>query len=215
MKDKAPHLKFVFHDAFHFDHNVWNEMFEDDEDFSNVIMDTHFYTAWLGAKDYVGKYCDEYRNSLSEASKIKYDVWVGEWSLATDVCALWLGGFNDNNTAYAYKCDWVECPYSYIPDKTIGVDFDRNADMLGPFGGNTLSTIQKGMCPTDSSHFSNEDVMTLGQCGTYVMDDLVQGMFMWTFRNELEPRWSYSESYAAGWIKRTNFPAADDSEFLQ
>ena len=35
---------------------------------------------------------------------IKYDVWVGEWSLATDVCALWLGGFNDANTDASREC---------------------------------------------------------------------------------------------------------------
>ena len=216
MKEKAPHLKFVFHDSFHFGAGDWNDMFDDDEDYSNVVMDTHFYTAWWGAQEYVGKYCDGYRNSLSGATDIKYDVWVGEWSLATDVCALWLGGFNDNNTPYAYECEWIDCPYSYIPDAELAVDFDRSADMLGPFGQNTLSTIQKGKCPRDSTHYPEADVMTLGQCATYVMDDLVQGMFMWTFRNELEPRWSYPESYDKGWIKRTDFPPETDSEeFLQ
>jgi len=173
MREKAPHLKFVFHDSFHFGADDWNDMFDDDEDFSNVIMDTHFYTAWWGAQPYIGKYCDGYRNSLSAANDIKYDVWVGEWSLATDVCALWLGGFNDNNTPYAYDCEWVDCPYSYIPDESLAVDFDRTADMLGPFGSNTLSTVQKGKCPRDSTHFSEADVKTLGQCATYVMDDLV------------------------------------------
>ena len=58
--------------------------------------------------------------------------------------------------------------------------------------------------------------MTLGQCATYVMDDLVQGMFMWTFRNELEERWSYPQSYDKGWIKRSSFPPQKDpEEFLQ
>jgi hypothetical protein len=30
--------------------------------------------------------------------EFKMEVWIGEWSLATDVCAMWLGGFNDGNT---------------------------------------------------------------------------------------------------------------------
>jgi hypothetical protein len=29
---------------------------------------------------------------------MNFEVWLGEWSLATDVCAFWLGGFNDANT---------------------------------------------------------------------------------------------------------------------
>ena len=131
----------MFHDAFHFGGNDWNDMFDDSEDFSNVVMDTHFYTAWWAARDPIGGYCDGYRDVLNIANDVKYDVWVGEWSLATDVCAMWLGGFNDNNTPYAFDCEWVDCPYSYIPDPTLAVDFDRTADMLGPFGSNTLSTI--------------------------------------------------------------------------
>jgi hypothetical protein len=32
--------------------------------------------------------CDEYETSISAiADSLKYPVWVGEWSLATDVCA--------------------------------------------------------------------------------------------------------------------------------
>merc|ERR1712151_1028155 len=215
MKEKAPHLKFVFHNAFHYDHETWNDMFNDDEDFSNVIMSHHFYTAWWGAQDNIGAYCDGYRNSLQESANIKYPVWVTEWALATDVCAMWLGGFNDNNSSIEYECDWVDCPHSYIEDPEIGVDFDRTAETLGPFGSNKLSTVQKGKCPTDSAHFSDNDVNTLGQCATWVMDDIVAGQFMWTFRNELEPRWSYPQSYDAGWIKRTHFPQTGEEEFLQ
>jgi len=190
-------------------------MFNDDEDFSNVILSTHFYTAWWGKQDGIGSYCDGYRNSLQESANLKYPVWLTEWALATDVCAMWLGGFNDNNSSIEYECDWVDCPHSYIEDPEIGVDFDRTADTLGPFGSNKLSTVQKGKCPTDSSHFSADDVNTLGQCATWVMDDIVAGQFMWTFRNELEPRWSYPQSYDAGWIKRTHFPQDGQAEFLQ
>ena len=43
-------------------------------------------------------YCDNYDKTISKAKDVKYEVWVGEWSLATDVCALWLGGFNDAGT---------------------------------------------------------------------------------------------------------------------
>jgi hypothetical protein len=64
---------------------------------------------------------------------MKYPVWVGEWSLATDVCAQWLGGFNDSNTAYQRTCAKVECPYSYMP-QPYAADFDRAAASLGPYG---------------------------------------------------------------------------------
>ena len=189
-------------------------MFNDDEDYSNVIMDHHFYQAWYNpGYDDMGQYCDNFREALGNADPIKYDVWIGEWALATDVCALWLGGFNDNNTPYAFECDWVECPKPYLPEH-LSPDFDRTAEMLGPYGSNTLSTIQNGKCPRDSAHFPEADIMRLGQCATYVMDDMVQGMFMWTFRNELEDKWNYITAFDKGWIKRTTFPPAN-TEFLQ
>ena len=214
MKKEAPHLKFVFHDAFHFDPETWNNMFADDEDYSNVIMDHHFYQAWYNpGYDDIGQYCDNYRDALGNSEPIKYDVWIGEWALATDVCALWLGGFNDNNTPYAFECEWIDCPKPYLPEH-LSPDFDRTAEMLGPYGSNTLSTIQNGKCPRDSAHFPEADIMRLGQCATYVMDDMVQGMFMWTFRNELEDKWNYITAFDKGWIKRTTFPPAN-TEFLQ
>ena len=104
-----------------------------------------------------------------EAEKIKYPVWNGEWSLATDACAFWLDGFNDykldgfNNGGVPKtdKCQWVECPKTYLPDD-VAVDMDRTAYMQGPFGSNYLSVAQYGMCPTDSSRWSDEDMLTNG-----------------------------------------------------
>ena len=96
-----PDVLFVFHDAFISDANTWNDTFPDD-DMENVVLDTHKYLAWNGRCEWIGKYCDDYGSMMRSDSiqNIKYPVWVGEWSLATDVCAHWLGGFNDSNTEY-------------------------------------------------------------------------------------------------------------------
>jgi hypothetical protein len=117
------------------------------------VLDTHFYTAWNSAQPNIGAYCDGYGNGLNVANDIKYDVWVGEWSLATDICAMWLGGFNDNNGAYVYQCDTVPCPISYLPEP-YNVDFDRFAETLGPYGSSP-QTVHYGNCSTDSSYFSD------------------------------------------------------------
>ena len=99
MKTINPNIIFVFHDAFNPWYD-WNSLFADD-DMENVIMDNHSYMAWWERKAYVGKYCDDYGAQIrGYAGHIKYPIWIGEWSLATDVCAFWLGGFNDSNTAY-------------------------------------------------------------------------------------------------------------------
>lgn len=119
LKKANPDIKFVFHDSFRGTAEIWNDLFDDD-DMENVIMDHHFYQAWYGRNDdgcpkggytdafgssTVGAtcldfYCADYTNANQDLTNIKYDVWIGEWSLATDTCALWLGGFNDGNTEY-------------------------------------------------------------------------------------------------------------------
>jgi hypothetical protein len=40
---------------------------------------------------------------MAYADQIKYPVWVGEWSLATDNAAMWLGGFNDQGDSHGGK----------------------------------------------------------------------------------------------------------------
>lgn len=54
----------------------------------------------------------------------------------------------------------------------------------------------------DSDYFSDDDVMKLGQCTMDAFNKHVEGQFMWTVRNELEPRWNYISSYDAGWINQ-------------
>ena len=203
MQEQAPHLKFVFHDSFHGDAGTWNDLFDDDYD--NVIMDTHRYFAWGGQHGDIGTYCDEYGRDIASLQEIKYDVWVGEWSLATDVCATWLGGFNDANTDATRTCQRVDCPYSYLA--TEGVDFDRTAESLGPYGANGAAltsdhaVIKSGKCAIDSDYYDDDQVMRLGQCSLDIFNGNVAGHFMWTLRNELEPRWEYLASYKKGWIK--------------
>ena len=208
MRDQYPELIFVFHDAFHYDSDYWNQLFDDD-DVDNVIMDTHQYVAWWSSQPYIGAYCDGYNSILQWAPNFKYPIWVGEWSLATDVCAMWLGGFNDNNTDYVHECEMVECPYSYLEEHAV--DFDRTDSNLGPWGSRP-QTVQNGMCQRDSTFYSEDDVMTLGQCLLYILNDHVAGHFLWTARNELEDRWNYITAYDKGWIKNT--PATEHASFI-
>lgn len=206
IQEKAPEVTFVFHNAFDYS-TSWNSMFADD-DHDKVVMDHHFYQAWGADKGTAQAYCDDYNYGLSAANDIKYDVWIGEWSLAIDTCAMWLGGFNDNNSDLVNECEMVDCPFTYMPEST-GTDFDRTVAELGPFGSNKRSIIKEGKCPKDSTAYDDADIKLIGQCAISAMDDMVQGNFLWTFRNELEDRWSYVHAYDKGWIN----PAA--AEFLQ
>ena len=168
-------------------------------------MDTHQYWAFFqNALDTPGKYCDYYGGMISNAKNFKYEVWVGEWSLATDACATWLGGFNDGNVdinEQGHKCVWVDCPKSYLPEE-YAVDFDRTASVLGPFGeGNPDNVnIHEGKCSTDSDFFTHSQVAEIGKCTLDIFDQYVGAQFLWTAHNEIEATWDYIRAWDLGWI---------------
>ena len=173
-------------------------------------MDTHRYYAWWPRVDELEGYCNGISGDMRKLQSLKYDVWVGEWSLATDTCAFWLDNFNDSKSPRTDACQWVECPKPYLP-KPLGVDMDRHAYMQGPFGTNTIDVARYGMCPIDSDKFSFDELTEMGQCVLDAYNSTVDAHIMWTFRNELEPRWSYLQAYDAGWIKQSD----DDSKAIQ
>lgn len=120
-------------------------------------MDNHTYLAWQNPPSKnIQDYVTYYGNTLlsEEYKNIKYDIWVGEWSLATDVCAMWLGGFNESDSIeFQFECEQVDCPVSYLPEE-LAVDFDRKAPVLGPHGTSDRSLIKNGKCLSDSLFFS-------------------------------------------------------------
>jgi len=92
-----------------------------------------------------------------------------------------------------------------------GVDFDRSASVLGPWGEDDNSMIHYGKCWTDSDHFSDAEVQKLGDCSRYVYDRIVKAQFIWTFRNELEPKWNFVQAYDKGWLNKYR----NQASFLQ
>ena len=169
MRQHAPHLKFVFHDSFHTSPADWDDLFDDD-DIENVVVDSHYYRAWSTDNDDVETVCAAYKEHLEMVAGHKYEVWLGEWSLATDSCAFWLKNFNDGGQSAG--CQWVDCPYPYLSGE-LGVDLDRDAYMQGPFGTDP-EVAMYGKCPIDSAKFSHEEVSQIGKCIVENMDANVQ-----------------------------------------
>lgn len=202
LRNHSPDAKFVFHDAFKYQADLWNDMFPDD-DMENVVMDHHYYQAWNQGMTTTQQFCDDYEANAAYAENVKYDVWFGEWALATDVCATWLGGFNDGNTVPQQACRYVECPATYMT--TLGTDFDRTVASLGPFGTGDPQyyAIQSGKCPTDSGYFSVSEVATIAQCALSAFDRHIQGSFFWTAHNEIEEKWDYVKAWDLGWLNQT------------
>lgn len=98
-----PDVLFVFQDAGHTTSAEWNDVWPDD-DCENIVLDTHNYMAWNGHDENILNYCSAFREHFDEVQDLKYPIWVGEWALATDICAMWLGGFNDNTMDNQFDC---------------------------------------------------------------------------------------------------------------
>lgn len=143
-------------------------MFMDGYD-DKVALDNHYYQAWYDKINTTQAFCDEYETSMAILDDSKYEVWIGEWSLATDTCAMWLGGFNDflipywehpgserkNFTESQMTCVWNDCPQSYLPEP-LNIDFDRTSPIMGPFGDQRESScIHNGKCSQDSAFFNS------------------------------------------------------------
>jgi glucan 1,3-beta-glucosidase len=133
MDEIVPNATLVIHNAFMDDDlGFWDYLFP--ENFDNIVLDRHYYQAWSRGVNTTEKYCSMYEHAASQVNQTKFKVWIGEWSLATDNCALWLGGLNDGPSVNpGMKCRMVDCPKTYLPE-SVAVDFDRDADILGPFG---------------------------------------------------------------------------------
>jgi len=95
VKRAAPYWKYIMHDLFRFDPNIWGGFMDGCPE---RAMDTHIYQAWRDPDSRLGYYTDACRQKAAIAAMERAfgPVVVGEFSLATDNCAMWLNGFNDN-----------------------------------------------------------------------------------------------------------------------
>lgn len=172
----APNAKFVFHNgnpAVQDNAAIWNDMFADD-DMENVVMDIHVYQAFGQTFNHSWEVCQAYKeNLIGNTRGVKYPIWVGEWSLATDICAQNLLGFNGgwDWKVPQHTCEKVKCPKSYLP-KEFDTDFDRTVENILPYGGNyDAYGIHSGMCNSDSLNFDFKEVDEIAKCTKAVFNE--------------------------------------------
>jgi hypothetical protein len=141
-----------------------------DDDIKNVVADYHHYQAFGDQIKSVEDSCKNYQDAAAYSKKFKYEVWFGEWSLATDYCAHWLGGFNDGRVVPQDTCQWVDCPKTYLPqDIFTNATVDPSIEYNSPFGygvsGNCKDyLVVKGKCSKDSAKFTDDDVKKIAKC---------------------------------------------------
>jgi glucan 1,3-beta-glucosidase len=201
VQSKAPQWITLFHDSF----RLWPSTFGGDwmKNCNNWAMDTHLYQAWsdpASSDAYVSMTCGAGSN-LRLMERLGVPVIVGEWSLATDNCAMWLNGLNDNVPGFPKQtCRRLECLASYMGEQPGAPPrLDPATDTMDPRGSGGESFVINGTCPV-SGHSTIDSVRKLAYAQLNVFDLHTHGNFFWNFRTELEPLWDYQQAVKNKWI---------------
>jgi glucan 1,3-beta-glucosidase len=164
VKKAAPYWKYIMHDSFRFDPKIWGGFMQGCPD---RALDTHIYQAWKDPSSRETFYADACatKHAISAMERAFGPVIVGEWSLATDNCAMWLNGFNDNLPGFPrLPCKFTPCADPYMGFDQPGTPVDPGKPAQGPYGTG-MSTPIFGLCPVgrdwlrESSLDSSQDWM--------------------------------------------------------
>jgi len=228
VKNLAPYWKYIIHDSFRFDPETWGGFMRGCPD---RALDTHIYQAWKNpaARTFFYEDACQQKQMIVTMEKAFGPIIVGEWSLATDNCAMWLNGFNDNLPGFPrLPCKYVECAKPYMGPEQPGTPLDPSKPIQGPYGTGMSGPIF-GLCPVgrdwlkethreDTSDWmrappeasnhqdASDEVMTnLARRKISTFSGFGHGFYFWNFRTELdEPDWSYMLALEKGWIPKGN-----------
>ncbi|RLN92949.1 hypothetical protein BBJ28_00003344 [Nothophytophthora sp. Chile5] len=206
MKASAPHWKFVLHDSFRFGVKYWSQFMRGCPD---IALDTHIYQAWNAPgtrSDYFSNACQQ-KYTIADMENAMMPVIVGEWSLGTDNCAMWLNGFNDNLPGFPnIQCRMTDCPLhsTYLGVGFPGTPLDTTKPIQGPYGTGQ-SGPSFGKCPvTSNTSFGQQDDddeiafarhLNLKKLNAFTLG---HGWFFWNFKTEFGLRWNFLELVRRG-----------------
>eukprot|EP01094_Clydonella_sp_ATCC50884_P000337 TRINITY_DN10263_c0_g1_i1.p1 TRINITY_DN10263_c0_g1~~TRINITY_DN10263_c0_g1_i1.p1 ORF type:complete len:512 (-),score=108.84 TRINITY_DN10263_c0_g1_i1:68-1579(-) len=102
----------MYHDAFRY--NIWLDFFTPENGFKNVVLDTHIYQAFsqeniMFQPEQHNELACNYHFMVDWMTCEEIPVVVGEWSLGTSDCPLYLLGFEVPPTAPTFG---VQCPHN-------------------------------------------------------------------------------------------------------
>jgi len=151
IRKNLKHKNLIFHDSFR--PTEWkNAYFLEKNGIPKIkiYLDTHQYMAWGKAIPF-NDYINGARNWKQPYSI--FDIIVGEFSLATDNCIMWLNGFMDNYPGFPLQDCFIEdCPYK---DKYLS---EINNVINGPFGTGYSYPTKNGECPTTIPIYLNKNI---------------------------------------------------------
>ena len=203
VRKGAPSWTFVMHDSFRGYPAAWWDFMKG---CPKKAMDSHIYQAWNRPsliQTYYNNACNFRGGVRVMEDLVDMPMIVGEWSLATDNCAMWLNGFNDNLPGYPkVVCQMMPCAAPYMGEQQPGAPPSKGMPLQGPYGTG-VSGPQFGDCPVGVEWGSKEDeymtTLTMKQIASF---NAGHGWFFWNFRTEIEPRWSFNTAWYTGWFPR-------------
>jgi glucan 1,3-beta-glucosidase len=203
VKALAPAWKFVIHDSFRFGLSFWADFLKGCPD---IALDTHIYQAWNPpgtVADFFSNACQQ-KYVITDMENAMMPVIVGEWSIGTDNCAMWLNGFNDNLPGFPkVQCRWVDCPINstYLGKGFPGTPLDQTKPIQGPYGTG-MSGPSFGKCPvtSDISFDQKDDAaltksLTLKKLNAFAVG---HGWYFWNFKTEFATKWSFLDLVREG-----------------
>jgi glucan 1,3-beta-glucosidase len=117
VQEHVPRWMCLMHDSFRPTVENWASFFKLCD---KCALDMHLYQAWfppMSNNKFVELACTD-GQKIHDLESAGVPVIVGEWSLATDNCAMWLNGLNDNLPGYPL----VECARKPCPDPYMGFE---------------------------------------------------------------------------------------------
>ncbi|KAG7395527.1 hypothetical protein PHYBOEH_003667 [Phytophthora boehmeriae] len=220
VKARAPHWKFVLHDSFRFGAQYWSQFMRGCPD---IALDTHIYQAWMNPgtrADFFASACQQ-KYVIADMENAMMPVIVGEWSLGTDNCAMWLNGFNDNLPGFPkVQCRMTPCPVhsTYLGRGFPGTPLDVTKPIQGPYGtGQSGPTF--GKCPiTSNTTFGQQNEeeereftrnLNMKKLNAFAVG---HGWYFWNFKTEFGSRWNFLDLIRKGAFPKnvSNYHHNDD-----
>lgn len=144
----------IFHDSFR--PFLWNscDFIEPNKDNIkiDIYLDTHQYKAWNEPVSF-----DILISSIKNWNypETCFKIIIGEFSLATDNCQMWLNGFMDNIPNYPLQpCYYEKCPRLLEGNNKNNIKNTIN----GPFGTGISYPLSNGYCPVTTPIYLNKKI---------------------------------------------------------
>ncbi|KAJ9060069.1 hypothetical protein DSO57_1034839 [Entomophthora muscae] len=181
IRNHNPEVMVTFHDAF-WSVDKWEYLAKKPK----VMLDTHYYNVFdeylvkMNHQQHLNHSCG--LSGKLEKSKSLMPTFVGEWSLASTDCTLYLNGF--------MKGSRVAGNFKNHESPRLPANYDFKKDKCAQY--DHISKFPSGQKKFLKEFFEKQ---------ISVYENAGSGWFFWNFKAENSPEWNFIMGVKEGWIK--------------